>query len=193
MKRTSGFTLIELLVVILVIGILAGILIPVAVSVKTKGQISQTVGFIKALETAMEAYKSDCGVYPEHHDPANTTTQPTFLYYLLETGRGAPYTDRAKLKLSKTTLPTWKDTDVQDSWGNAFRYYRAPILGATAGGSAPFQFKSVQTTALLSAELAAFSGNKQSFNLWSPGPDGENNSGTQGGVASYGDDVVNWK
>ncbi len=191
MQRKGGFTLIELLVVILVIGILAGILIPVAVNVKTKGQVAQTLGFMEALETAMEAYKSDCGVYPTHHDPS-AIGAATFLYCLLEEGRGSPYTDRAKLKMSVTTVPAPQTVEALDSWGNRFRYFRSPILGPNASG-VPKCFEMYSTTGSLKSALDAFPGNKQSFNLWSAGPDGENDSGTQGGAASHDDDVVNWK
>lgn len=202
MKRSRGFTMIELLVVVLVIGILAGIMVPVAMSVYNKGKITETQGFIKVLETAMEAYKSDMNVYPEH-----TVGGPTFLYYLLETGRNSPYIDRTKLQTSSSAIPAPTTVEALDSWGNPLLYYRAPILGKAAGGGGNARFHALQATSELSAALGNFLGNDQSFNLWSPGPDGEDDSSDHssqqtplyknvGGGDPTGetdDDIVNWK
>lgn len=201
MKHSPGFTMIELLVVVLVIGILAGIMVPVAMSVYNKGKITETRGFIKVLETAMEAYKSDMNVYPEH-----TVGGPTFLYYLLETGRNSPYIDRTKLQTSSNAIPAPENIDALDSWGEALYYYRAPILGKPGGGGSA-RFKTVAKTSELSAELAKFLGNDQSFNLWSKGADGEDDSSDHPSqAAEYSadhaggdppdacdDDVINWK
>lgn len=206
MTRSRGFTMIELLVVVLVIGILAGIMVPVAMSVYNKGKITETQGFIKVLESAMEAYKADTNVYPEHYDSPSGPGQATFMFYLLETGRNSPYIDRAKLQTSSSAIPAPANIEVLDSWGQPLLYYRAPILGKGAGGAGSARFHTVQTTALLSAALGDFLGNDQSFNLWSPGSDGEDDSsdhpsqqapyqGVAGGDPpdACDDDIINWK
>ena len=68
-KPQSAFTLIELLVVIAVIGVLAAILLPVFSILKTKATIKRIQGEMKLVETAIDAYKENVGVYP----PENKT------------------------------------------------------------------------------------------------------------------------
>ncbi len=63
-KPQSAFTLIELLVVIAVIGVLAAILLPVFSSLKIKATIKRIQGEMKLVETAIDAYKENVGVYP---------------------------------------------------------------------------------------------------------------------------------
>lgn len=195
-RARDGFTLVELLVVLAIIGILAGIMLPVAGKVRYRGQVATTQGLIRNLEQAMEAYKADSGVYPEHWDPPALPPngKPTFIYYLLETGRGAPYIDKSELTLSAANTPTRETDRLLDIWGHAFQYYRAPILGPDQGMITPIgkRFETWSHTNL-PAKLAAFPGNKQSFNLWSVGANGLNESGTKGGTATpVSDDVVNW-
>lgn len=60
----QGFTLIELLVVIAIIAILASLVLAAAGSVQKKGARSRAEAEIKAVESALESYKSDNGDYP---------------------------------------------------------------------------------------------------------------------------------
>ena len=97
LKRLGAFTLIELLVVMLIILILAGIILAVAGSAQNKAAVSRAKGEIKAMETALEAYKSDNGSYPsdpnsseqlnaqQNFDPGNVLYQKSseFLYQAL--------------------------------------------------------------------------------------------------------------
>ncbi|MDB6130958.1 MAG: xcpT 2 [Verrucomicrobiales bacterium] len=65
-----GFTLIELLVVISIIGILAAILLPALAKAKLKTQITKAKYEMKGIETALIAYKTEYGTFP---NPNNFT------------------------------------------------------------------------------------------------------------------------
>jgi prepilin-type N-terminal cleavage/methylation domain-containing protein len=65
MKNQKAFTLIELLVVISIIAILAAVGLVVYGGVQRNGRISKRVQDLKAIRTAVEAYKVDNGSYPD--------------------------------------------------------------------------------------------------------------------------------
>ena len=64
-EREGGFTLIELLVVILIIAILAAIAIPVFLSQREKGWISQAESTLKNAATAQESLLTSEGAYAD--------------------------------------------------------------------------------------------------------------------------------
>ena len=59
-----GFTLIELLVVIAIISILAGLLVSNFVGVRQRGRDAQRKSNLSQIQSALEFYRSDNGVYP---------------------------------------------------------------------------------------------------------------------------------
>jgi len=59
-----GFTLIELLVVIAIIGILAGVVVVNVGSAQAKARDAKRISDMKAIQTALEMYYDDNGVYP---------------------------------------------------------------------------------------------------------------------------------
>jgi len=63
----QAFTLIELLIVITIIAILASLVLAAAGSVQKKGARSRAEAEIKAVEAALESYKSDNGDYPSNN------------------------------------------------------------------------------------------------------------------------------
>ena len=75
--RRSAFTLIELLTVMAIILILAGLIISIAGSASYNSARSRATGEIKAMETALESYKTDNGAYPSDSTNANGGSQAT--------------------------------------------------------------------------------------------------------------------
>ena len=65
-KRGSrGFTLIELLIVVAIIGIIAAIAIPNLLNAIDKGKQKKTMGDVRSIGTAVEAYAIDISTYPK--------------------------------------------------------------------------------------------------------------------------------
>ena len=81
-----AFTLIELLIVVAIIGILAAIAVPNFLNAQLRAKISRTYGDMKALHTAMEAYRLDNNDYPPDYDsnrvPGVTITNNEILTYV---------------------------------------------------------------------------------------------------------------
>jgi len=78
-KRSVAFTLIELLTVIAVIAILASLILAAGSGVVIKAKRSRASAEVQALSGALEAYKTDNGVYPAAtgmYGPPTTTYPP---------------------------------------------------------------------------------------------------------------------
>ena len=64
MGDEGGFTLIELLIVIVILGILAAIVVFAVQNLTSQSDVAACQAQYKTVETAMEAYKAQIGVYP---------------------------------------------------------------------------------------------------------------------------------
>jgi type II secretion system protein G len=79
MRRQKGFTLIELLIVVAIIGIIAAIAIPNLLNAINRGRQKRTMGDIRTLATAAEAYTVDFGFYPKMGDGTVSAQLVTYL------------------------------------------------------------------------------------------------------------------
>lgn len=162
LSRRDGFTLIELLVVIVIIMILVGVIIGAAKYGLTKAARSRAQGEIATMETALESYKTDNGIYPVT-PPGRPITLPvapnyanSAILYTALTSPKAYMTFKPNQIVVKGTV-----TYLVDPFGSPYRYYCPRPAQPDLTNSA-------------------------SFDLWSFGPDGKNDEGTN-------DDISNWK
>ena len=63
-KCDRGFTLIEIMVVLIIIGLLAGIVVPKLMGRTEEAKRTKTAVQIKNLQSSLDLYKLDSGVYP---------------------------------------------------------------------------------------------------------------------------------
>jgi general secretion pathway protein G len=109
-RRKAGFTLIELLTVMTIIGILAGLIVGASKYALTRSRRSSAAGRIATMETALEDYKADKGVYPNPSGGGSTV-----LYNELSgTTGGKKYFNFTPVEISKAKI--------FDSFGNEYQY-----------------------------------------------------------------------
>lgn len=63
-KLSAGFTLIEVMVVVVILGILAALVVPKIMSRPEQARIVKVKQDILALQSALDLYKLDNGIYP---------------------------------------------------------------------------------------------------------------------------------
>jgi prepilin-type N-terminal cleavage/methylation domain-containing protein len=159
-----AFTLLELLAVIIIIAILSGLILGYSKYAMVTGANSRTQAEIAAMETALESYMNDNGTYPtvaggraspSGFPQATEINNSGSLYTALAGGSKVYMTFKSdKLKNSGTF------TYIVDPFGSPYNYYRP---GPSSTDTAT---------------------NNVTFDLWSYGPDGKNDTG---------DDIVNWR
>ncbi len=77
-RKQRGFTLIEVMVVVVILGILASIVVPKIISRPDEAKIVKAKQDILAIESALELYKLDNGLYPSTDQGLNAlVVQPT--------------------------------------------------------------------------------------------------------------------
>lgn len=89
MRNKKGFTLVELLVVIAIIGLLSTLAVVALGSARSKARDARRISDIKQVQTALELYFADLGVYPNPTSPidpmGDTTTASRVLCDLTPT------------------------------------------------------------------------------------------------------------
>lgn len=106
MKKTRGFTLIEVMVVVVILGILAAIIVPKIMSRPEQARIVKVKQDILAIQSALDLYKLDNGIYP-------TTDQG--LNALVKKPTSDPVPQNWKSDGYLQQLPT-------DPWGEQYQY-----------------------------------------------------------------------
>lgn len=69
MKKEKGFTLVELLVVIAIIGLLSTLAVVSLGSAREKARDAKRISDIRQIQTALELYFADAGIYPVQASP----------------------------------------------------------------------------------------------------------------------------
>ncbi len=100
----DAFTLLEILVVIAIIAILASLLLNTAGFIQEKAGNSRAQVEIKALESALEAYKQDNGDYPSSSAGGTANGSDSSSLVLLEVLNRTPATSSPPSKIYLTEL-----------------------------------------------------------------------------------------
>ena len=111
--KQQGFTLIEIMVVVVILGILAAIIVPRIADEPDKARVVKAKQDIRALESALEAYRLDNFYYP--------STQQG-LEALVQKPSGDPQAKNWKPGGYMPRLP-------KDPWGNPYQYLQPGAKG----------------------------------------------------------------
>lgn len=203
----SGFSLLEILIVIAIITLLASFLIPNIFGSQKKAQINATRADIAKIKGMLEQYRTKWGDYPLTVIPgftdANKINQgiETLVACLADTTRGGPFIEWEEKRytnydndISSRQNLTWLFGDAQlreivDFWGSPFVYFHSRDYD-NPGQYSLYSLKKGSDSQEFSASPQRSSvtktfHNPYEYQLWSIGPDGENQNG-------LGDDIGNW-
>jgi type II secretion system protein G len=118
--KKRGFTLIELLIVVAIIGILAAIAVPNFMNAQIRAKIARCNSDMKALSTALEAYKVDNNRVPpwnKNRDVAEKVRLPNVIrYYRLTT----PVSYMSSVPLDP--FASYANPEDYDRWGAGYDY-----------------------------------------------------------------------
>ena len=208
----TGFTLLELLVVIVIIMFLAGITLPIVSSIQTSAKKGVTSAQISQLELALKQFESDFGFFPPESYTTSTTPIPLSLggvniprdddlsydtnNDLLNGSRclvfylGSKFTFNPGLSNEEIYGPyiEFKRSQLVDT-GTVFNdtdpFTNITIEGVN-GGIKVYEYKD-SFGSYYSYDSSSPSNNIASFDIYSFGPDKNNDSG-----ADASDDITNW-
>ena len=135
--RRGAFTLIELLVVISIIGVLAALIFPMVASVNRNKQFKTAEAELKAVEVAIDGYKTKLGFYPPDN-PTNSAVNPLYFELMGTTNRvvaGKPdlwVTLDGTGQIGTSTTPTIQGVFGVDGFANSSTRAKSDDNGATA-------------------------------------------------------------
>ncbi len=137
-KKTNqkGFTLIELLVVIAIIGVLSTLSVVALNNARQKARDAKRVADVKQVQTALELYYNDVGLYPPNGaaDPGDSIENVTssITYMVTVPDNPEPWTDG---ECSGTDAANYTYTSDNSGASYTITYcIAAPTGGLLAGG-----------------------------------------------------------
>ncbi len=167
-KFTQAFTLIELLAVLVIILIIAGLFVGVSGPASQSAKKRKAEVMISALEVAIGMYKADTGLYPPSDNPSGAGTTAKLNDYL---STGGEYSTPQPVPCPPT------------GWSGPYMKFRSEDI------SPGYQIVDPWGTSYIYNSFSP-THNASSFDLWSCGPDEENDEGTAG--TDPDDDIKNW-
>jgi prepilin-type N-terminal cleavage/methylation domain-containing protein len=186
--RRTGFTLIELLTVITIIVILMGMLFPIIGLVRQQMKKTKTRTTISEIVAACSQYHTICGSYPDSQP--NATGLPDIQSTLMNgatpktldqvTSDNWNTVSTALLTLLQTvdrdhfSGARWPSNVITDAWNGTLRY--RPVRYYPYSNNPPHLIDGTPPP------------NQDSYQLWSPGPDGKDAPGEPNS-----DDLTNWQ
>jgi general secretion pathway protein G len=114
-RDINGFTLIELMVVIVILGILAAIIAPRVIGRTDDAKVTEAKVQIRNLETALNLYKLDNGVYPSTEQGLDALVERPTIGVIPRKWREGGYLERKKIPL--------------DPWGNPYIFASPGLNG----------------------------------------------------------------
>jgi len=112
-KCDRGFTLIEIMVVLIIIGLLAGIVVPKLMGRTEEAKRIKTAVQIKNLQSALDLYKLDSGVYPSTDQGLQALVEKPAVGEIPNNWKEGGYIDK---------IP-------KDPWGNNYVYISPGVHG----------------------------------------------------------------
>lgn len=192
-KTTShrAFTLIELLIVVAIIAILAAIAIPNFLEAQTRSKVSRALADMRTVATAIESYIVDNNKFPLA--AVDRPLAPAFdrsnfrysVYFQLTT----PISYITNFPVDAFKGDSRGDSDAEDL--RRFYDYRRTFLSQTSSGETTIE--ELATGFNINVDESP-----NSWLLYSPGPDREQNINTKRGggnaysVAGFGDPLSEW-
>jgi general secretion pathway protein G len=105
-RGEGGFTLLEILVVVVILGILASIIVPKIMRRPEEARRTKAIVDIKAIETALNLYRLDNGVYPSTEQGLEALVEKPTTGVIPRDWKEGGYLDKVP----------------KDPWGNPFVY-----------------------------------------------------------------------
>jgi general secretion pathway protein G len=113
LNKQQGFTLIEVLVVITILTILAALIVPRIMDRPDQARVTAAVNDIRALESALNLYRLDNGVYPSTEQGLNALVQKPDTGNIPRNWKSGGYLDHLQ----------------KDPWGNGYQYLSPGVHG----------------------------------------------------------------